>query len=76
MDKIADVKEKNCTVELCIESMEIDIEKFSFEAEKEEKWSLLSKANSYRETVKRKKRTLSTLDETLNKLEGKLHQLK
>ena len=37
MDKIADVKEKKCAVESFIEDMEIDIEKFSFETEKEEK---------------------------------------
>ena len=36
MDKIADVKEKKCAVESFIEDMEIDIEKFSFETEKEE----------------------------------------
>ena len=62
---MADVKEKQRTVESCIKSMEIDIEKFIFDAEKEEKWSLLS--NSYCRTVKGKKRTLSTLDESLNK---------
>ena len=56
--------------------MEIDIEKFIFDAEKEEKWSLLSKANSYCKTVKGKKRTLSTLDENLNKPEDEFHQLK
>ena len=56
--------------------MEIDIEKFSFEAEKEEKWSLLSKANSYHETVKGKTRTLNILDETLSKLEDELRKLK
>ena len=76
MDEIADVKKKKHTVESCIESMEIDIEKFSFEAEKEEKLLLLSKANSHRETVKGKKRSLSTLDETLDKLKDELYQLK
>ena len=64
---MADVKKNQHTVEPCIKSMEIDIEKFIFDAEKEEKWSLLSKANSYCRTVKGKKRTLSTLDESLNK---------
>ena len=43
MDEIADVKEKNHTVEWCIESMEIDIEKFNFEAEKEEKITFIIK---------------------------------
>ena len=75
MDEIADVKEKR-TVNSCIESMEIDIEKFSLEAEKEEKWSLLSKADSFRETAKGSKGTLSNLDETLNKLEEQLRQLR
>ena len=68
MDEIADVKEK-VTVESLIGSMATEIEKFSFEAEKEQKWSLLSKAKSYGETVKQKKRTLSTLNETLKKLD-------
>ena len=73
MDEIADVKEK-VTVESFIGSMATEMEKFSFEAEKEQKWSLLSKAKSYGETVKQKKRTLSTLNETLKKLD-KLCQL-
>ena len=68
MDEIADVKEK-VTVESLIGSMATEIEKFSFEAEKEQKWSLLSKAKSYGEIVKQKKRTLSTLNETLKKLD-------
>ena len=77
IEEIGDVKGKKRTDESCIESMETGIKKFVFEAEKEEKLLLLSKAaNSYRETVKGKKRTLSTLDETLNKLEDELHQLK
>ena len=37
MDEIADVKEKECTVELCIKIMEINIVKFSFEAKKKKK---------------------------------------
>ena len=56
--------------------MEIDIEKLSYEAEKEEKLSLLSKGNSCCETGKGKKRILSILDETLDKLEDELPQLK
>ena len=47
--------------------MGIDIDKFSSEAEKEEKWSLLSKAKPYHKTLKGK-RTLKTLDGTLIKL--------
>ena len=43
IDEIADVKEKNHTVESCIESMETDIEKFNFEAEKEEKITFIIK---------------------------------
>ena len=76
MDEMVDVKEKKRIVESCIKIMEIDIEKFSFEAEKNEKLSHLSKANSYRETANGKKRTQSTLDEILNKHEDKFRQLK
>ena len=43
IDEIADVKEKNHTVESCIESMETDIEIFNFEAEKEEKITFIIK---------------------------------
>ena len=43
IDEIADVKEKNHTAESCIESMETDIEKFNFEAEKEEKITFIIK---------------------------------
>ena len=43
IDEIADVKEKNHTVESCIESMETDIEKFNLEAEKEEKITFIIK---------------------------------
>ena len=43
IDEIADVKEKNHTVESCIESLETDIEKFNFEAEKEEKITFIIK---------------------------------
>ena len=37
MDEIANVKEKECTAELCIKIMEINIEKFSFEVKKKKK---------------------------------------
>ena len=53
-----------------------EIQFLSWKKKKEEKSSQLSKATSYRETVKGKKRTLSTLDETLNKLEDEFRQLK
>ena len=67
LEKIEDVSKKKHTVKSCIKSMGIDIDKFSSEAEKEEKWSLLSKAKSYHKTLKGK-RTLKTLDGTLIKL--------
>ena len=72
LEKIVDVSKMKHTVKSCIKSMGLDIEKFSSEAEKEEKWSLLSKAKSYHETLKGKKRTLKTLDGTLIKLENQL----
>ena len=50
-DEIAQVKEKKKALELCIESLIIDIEKYIIAAEKEADLSLLTKGNSFRVTV-------------------------
>ena len=71
-DEIAQVKEKKRAVESCIESLNKDIENYSIAAEKEADLSLLTKANSFRVTVRSKKETLATLESTLTKLNEEL----
>ena len=72
MEEIAEVKEKKQALLSCINSLETDIENYSISAYKENDLSLLTKANSFRVTVKSKKEILSTLDGALQKLENEL----
>ena len=72
MEEIADVKEKKRAVESFIKSLEGDIETYSLAAEKDNDMTLLTKANSFRVSVRAKKETLSTLEKTLGNLEKEL----
>lgn len=76
MEEIADVREKKRAIESSIKSMEDDVESFSLAAEKENDLTLLSKANSFRTTIKSKKESLAILDKTLVKLDEELSQIK
>ena len=73
--KIEEVKEKNRALEAAIQSLETDIEKYSFAAEKESNLTLLAKANSSRVTVREKKETLSSLENVLIKLNEEQKQI-
>ena len=75
MDEIAQVKEKKKAVESCIESLNIDIEKYSIAAEKESDLSLLTKANSFRVTVTSKKELLCILESAIIKLNEELKDI-
>lgn len=68
-EEISSVKEKKKALELCISSLNIDIEKYSIAAEEKGDLSLLTKANSFRTTIKEKKILVSSLDRTLEKLD-------
>ena len=68
IEEIAEVKEKRRALEAAIQSLETDIEKYSFAAEKESNLTLLAKANSFRVTIHEKKETLSSLENVLKKL--------
>lgn len=74
LEEIAEVKEKKRALESCIESLEADIENYSLAAEKDNDMSLLTKANSFRVTVKSKRETLLTLEKALGKLEDRVSQ--
>ena len=68
LDEVVEVKEKKRALEAAIKSLETDIEQYSIAAEKENNLILLTKANSFRVTVRQKKETLSSLENTLMKL--------
>ena len=76
MEEIADVREKKRALESSIKSMEDDVESFSLAAEKESYLTLLTKANSFRITIKSKKETLTVLDKALVKLDEELTKIK
>ena len=76
MEEIADVREKKRAIESSIKSMEDDVESFSLAAEKESDLTLLTKANSFRITIKSKKETLTVLDKALVKLDEELTKIK
>ena len=75
IEEIAEVKEKKRAREAAIQSLETDIEKYSFAAEKESNLTLLTKANSFRVTVREKKETLSSLKNVLIKLNEEQKQI-
>ena len=74
LEETAEVKEKKRALEAAIKSLETDIEEYSIAAEKEN-LTLLTKANSYRVTVRQKEETLSSLENTLVKLNKEHKQI-
>ena len=57
LEEIAKVEEKKRALEAAIKSLATDIEEYSIAAEKENNLTLLTKANSFRVTVRQKKET-------------------
>lgn len=76
MSEIADVKEKKRVLEACIKSMETDIESYSIAAEEKNDLSLLTKANSFRVTIRSKKEVLSGLEMALVQLSEEVKTIK
>ena len=75
IEEIAEVKEKKRALEAAIQSLETDIVKYSFAAEKESNLTLLTETNSFRVTVHEKKETLSSLEHVLIKLNKEQKQI-
>ena len=69
------MKEKKRAFEAAIKSLETDIEEYRGAAEKENNLTLLKKAKSFRVTVRQKKETLSSLGNTLVKLNEEHKQI-
>ena len=75
LEEIAEVKEKKRALEAAVKSLETGIEDYSIAAEKENSLTLLTKASSFRVTVHQKKETLSSLENTLVKLNEEHKQI-
>ena len=69
------MKEKKRAFEAAIKSLETDVEEYRGAAEKENNLTLLTKAKSFRITVRQKKETLSSLGNTLVKLNEEHKQI-
>ena len=69
LEEIANVKKQKLTVQETIESLNKGIEKYLAEAEEKRDFTLLSKANAFRKSVKEKQQTLNDLNNAQKKLE-------
>ena len=69
------MKEKKRALEAAIKNLETDIEEYSIPAKKENNLTSLTKANSFRVTVHQEKETLSSLVNTLVKLNEEHKQI-
>ena len=54
LDEISEFKKKKLNLEQCISSLKSDVKKYGLEAEEKQDLTLLSKANSFRKTIKDK----------------------
>ena len=59
----------------CITYLDTDITKYSFQAEKKKDFTLLTKANAFRNTKTEKEKLVTALDVALEKLEKDLKAL-
>ena len=75
IEEIAEVKEKKRALEAAIQSLETDIEKYSFVGEKKSSLTSLTKATSLSVIVREKKETLSSLENVLIKLNEEQKQI-
>ena len=71
-EEIDEIKKKKQNLRKCIQTLEGDITKYSFEAEEKADLDLLTKANSFRKTKDEKEETIKALDRALAKLDKNL----
>ena len=74
-DEIVIVKKEKKDLLDCIASLDTDITKYSFDAEKKKDFTLLTKANAFRNTKTEKEKSVAALDAVLEKLEKDLKAL-
>ena len=72
LEEIANVKKSKLAVQETIESLNKGIEKYLAEAEEKRDFALLSKTNTFRNSVKDKQQTLSDSTNAQKKLEEEL----
>ena len=72
---VSQVKSLKQAFQTAIKSLENNIKEYSIAAEKENNLTLLTKANSFRVTVRHKKETLSSLENTCVKLNEEHKQI-
>ena len=72
LEEIANVKKSKLAVQETIESLNKGIEKYLAEAEEKRYFTLLSKTNAFRNSVKDKQQTLSDSTNAQKKLEEEL----
>ena len=72
LEEIANVKKNKLAVQETIESLNKSTEKYLAEAEEKRDFTLLSKANAFRNSVKDKQQTLTDLTNAQKKLEEEL----
>lgn len=74
MDELADVKRHRDSTVSCIEVLNKDIEKYSFEAEEKRDMDILSKANALRKAVTEKRELVKTLGNAVENLEKEIKE--
>ena len=74
-DEIVIVKKEKKDLLDCIASLDTDITKYSFQLEKKKDFTLLTKANAFRNTKTEKEKSVAALDAALEKLEKDLKAL-
>ena len=70
MDELADVKRRRGSTVSCIKVLNIDVEKYSFEAEEKQDMTLLSKGNALRKSITEKQELVKTLHDAIVNLEN------
>ena len=76
LEEIANVKKSKLAVQETTESLNKSIEKYLAESEEKRDFTLLSKANAFRNSVKDKQQTLTDLTNAQKKLEEELRIIK
>ena len=74
-DEIVIVKKEKKDLLDCIASLDTDITKYSFQLEKKKDFTLLTKANAFRNTKTEKEKSVAALDAALEKSEKDLNAL-
>lgn len=73
-EEVDDIKKRKVKLNACINSLNADIEKLSYQAEESNNLEFLVRANAFRRKVSEKKNTIQDLDKAIEKLQDDLHK--